>query len=609
MSLNSVRENINIRLYSSKPQVMKFLQLLSLMISILALGVMIIYWGFPLSPDHQMLSLRIIKGAFAFYILHYSVLFIYDFSPTNFFKRTWFQAFLFILLIIEGAGDIFFDRLLFESFFDSVGLSRFPALSAVFIQIYLLIIVVVEIGTTSEFIPKVKLHPSSIFILSYVMLCLGGAGLLLLPEMSTLPEGMTFIDALFTSVSATCVTGLSVVNTATAFTFKGQFVIMCLMKLGGLNIVSFAFSQALLSKLGVGVKHHSVIEDFIQKDSVINTTRLLAKIFVLSLMFEIAGSILIFTSLGNQIAFPSLGDKVFFSIFHAISAFNNAGFSIFNDGLFNDQLRVMYWLQLIIIFLVFFGSLGFATIFDLFGYRARKDRRNFPWKKPSPSSRMAASTHIILLVFGAVVFFGIEMANSTEIAEWFPRIVTSLFQSASCRTAGFNTVDINSLQAAIIMLFLFLMLVGGCSSSTAGGIKTSTFAVIILSVYSTIRGKKNVEIYKRTVPNEDLLKAYAVFVFALGGIFTGIFLLNISESNILATEGRGPIDLIFECVSAFATCGLSTGITAMLTTYGKAIIISMMFIGRIGTLTVAYALSKNIKSSNYRYPEEHFLVG
>lgn len=608
MPLQKFRELVNLQLYGSKDLVLRILHILSLFISIASIGALVYYWGFTQTPHSESTVFFIIRSTFGFYVLHYFIRVLYDFDPPAFFRQTWFELVVIILLIIEGISDLVFDRLLIVTFLQSLEIPKISSLTLFFTQIYLVIIVIVEVSQKADFIPKIKIHPSNIFILSFIIICLVGSGMLMLPEMTTLQGSMPFIDALFTSVSATCVTGLSVVNVADYFTFKGQFVIMALMKLGGLNIVSFAFSQALLIKFGVGMKQHEIIEDFIQTDSMFSSKGTLQRIFILSIIIEVIGTLLIFFSVQASY-FKSFSERLFFSMFHSVSAFNNAGFSTLTDGMYNEYFREAWLFQVIALVLVFIGGLGFTVIFDLFSFKNIKDRLQHKWKKPYLSSRIAIYMSVALTIIGAIVFYLLERDNTLDGYSLGGSVVASFFQSISTRSAGLNTVDIAQITTPSIIAFLVLMFIGGSTYSTAGGIKTSTFAVIMLSVYTTIRGKKNIEIFKRTISPDDLLKAFSVFLFNIGGILTGIFLLSITESEILAMEGRTLIDLIFEEVSAFTTCGLSTGITSNLSAAGKYVIIFSMFVGRIGTLTVAFALSKNVISNNYKYPTEHIMVG
>ena len=609
MSLQSQRERINLVLYGSKNRTLNILKWISLIVSIASIGVLMVYYGYPQTEESRDWLLLVIEGSFVFYVLGYIVRIIYDFAPMQFLRRTWFEGLLLFMLVIEGISWNFFDVLLVQQLFVELGFQSFEAFSFLFIQLYILVVVAVEITKSGSIITNFRLHPANIFILSFAILIAIGTLLLCLPEMSTAEGSMNFIDALFTSTSATCVTGLVAVDTSTEFTFKGHFVIMMLMKLGGLNIVSFATIMVLLSKLGVGMKQHSIVEDFVTKESFFSARGMFLRVLGISLGFELLGAIMIYFLTLNEIPDYSGGERVFFSVFHSISAFNNAGFSTLGSGLYTEGIRSAFLLHVVFGFLIVAGAIGFTTMVDLFSPSKLRDRLIHPWKKPMMSSRIALNMYLILIVFGGVLFFFLEANNTHSEHNFTESIISSVFQSVSARSAGFNTVDMHELAVPTLIIIIFLMFVGGSSYSTAGGIKTSTFTILLLSAYSTIRGKKKLEIYKRTIPNDDLQKAFSIFLFSLGGILVGTFLLSVTESHILAQSDRNIMDLAFEQVSAFSTCGLSTGITGDLSDAGKVIVILSMFIGRLGTLTIAFALSKGILSTNYRYPEEHILVG
>ncbi len=608
MSLRALRERINLLIYDSKPKVLRVLRIISFLISLLALGTLVYYYGFPRLQGSADWSLRVIQGSFIFYVLQYLLRIFYDFAPLKFIRRTWFEGTLMVLLIVEGLSYNLFDVLLIESFFVGIGIRSFPAFSTLIIQLILLIVVGVEIGKSTNIIPNFKIHPARLFMISFGVLITFGTGMLMLPEMTVEPGGMGFVDALFTSTSASCVTGLIVVDTGTYFTFKGHFIILLLMKLGGLNIVAFAALLAFLNKWGVGVQHHSILEDLITRDSIFGSKGLFSRILGLSLIIEFIGCLAVYVVIEPSWELDTVGDKVFFAVFHSVSAFNNAGFSTFTNGMYNEVMQSAYLFHFFVTVLMFVGALGFTTMFDLGSWKKLRDRLKNPWKRPMLSTRIALYVYIGLAVIGMAAFYLLEYRNTLEGQNVVEGLITAAFQSISARSAGLNTVDVHALAVPTIILLVFLMFVGGNSYSTAGGIKTSTFALILLSVWSTIRGKRNIELFRRTLPQDDLLKAYSVLLFSIGGILTGIFVLSITEAHILEMPGRNLADLIFEEVSAFSTCGLSTGITSDLSTAGKIVLILSMYIGRLGTLTIAFALSKTV-SAQYKYPDEHILVG
>ena len=248
-------------------------------------------------------------------------------------------------------------------------------------------------------------------------------------------------------------------------------------------------------------------------------------------------------------------------------------------------------------------------VFDLFEIGRLRERMRMPWKKIEFGTQISLYFTLALLFFGAIVFFIFEYNNTLTHKSFYSDLVTSFFMSMTTRNAGFNVVDTAVLSTPVLIVFLFLMFVGASSGSAGGGIRTSTFAVIWASVVSTIRGKKNTELFKRTIDNEMVLKAYAIMMFFVAGNIIGPFVLAISEADLLATGKYDFMDLIFEHVSAASTVGLSRGITSELTDVGKIVLVIAMFIGRVGTLTLAYLIGKSVISRNYKYPLGHTMLG
>lgn len=609
MNINQLREKINLFIYDSKTDVLRWLNIISLLVSISSVGVIIYYYGYKHSQEVLDSLFLFMQASFAFYIFRYIIRIIYNFEPKKFFRRTWLEGLLITMLIVDAISYNFAGTLVIQKFFQNIGFENFTGFSTLFLQFYILIIVAIDLKKESLMIPKIKINPPKLFAITFLILMAIGTFLLMLPEMTVAEGGMPFLDALFTSTSASCVTGLIVVDTGEFFTFKGQFVILLLMQLGGLNIVSFGSFTALFSKFGVGMRHQDSLEDFIFKNSVFSSKGLLGKIILGTLVFELIGTSVILWLMENEFPHQTLGDNLFFSFFHSVSAFNNAGFSTISDGFFNEFYRYFFILHLIVAILIFFGALGFDTLIDLFNFKSMRERLKYPWKRPKVGTLVNIYTTIALVVLGTIAFLVFEKQNSFANYGTVESIITGLFQSITLRTAGFNTLDFSQMAIPTLLIAMIFMFIGGASSSTAGGIKTSTFSILILSAYSVIRRKKHIEVFKRTIPQNIVFRAFSTLMFALTIIIVGIIALTISEQDLIANGQFRLIDIIFEEVSAFATVGVSTGITPHLSELGKSIIILSMFIGRVGTLTVVFALSSSIVSTNYKYPDEHMLIG
>lgn len=603
MSIETFRERVNLKLFKSKETVLLIFRIQSSLVAVLALGLLIYSIGFPQNDESRKIEIFFMKFLFGFYMLNYVVRFLYTFEPGKFLRSTWLELTLITLLVIEAFSTLIFSAPLVQGILNLIGFGGFLQIYHLILQFILLVLLLIDLAKVSTLLDLINLEPSTMFIISFIILIGGGTLLLMLPEMTTDHMGADWMTALFTSTSASCVTGLIVVDTATYYSLKGHLVIMLLIQAGGLNIISFATFFASLYSKGVGIKHHSMMQDFFSSGSLFDAKALLRQIIFLTLLIESIGAILIYSLWDSSINFTSEGQRIFYSVFHAISAFNNAGFSLFTNNLYEPFVRHSYLLHLVFAGLIFFGSLGFSTIRDVFGISSMKERMRLPWKKLQLSSQISLYGSILLTVFGAVIFYMIEHDNTLNGQNIFEAGISSVFQSITCRTAGFNTVDMAQLAVPTLILMIFLMFVGASSGSTGGGIKTSTFAIIMVSAIATLRGKRNLELFRHNIAWELLNKAFSIFIFSASFIFIATFFLSILE------PGTDIIDLLFEEVSAFGTVGLSTGITAGTTDASKLILIASMFVGRIGTLTLGFALSKKVLTVAYRYPNAHFMVG
>lgn len=597
------RENLLLFLFQHKEQVLGKLRWLRAIASISALALFIFYYGFPHSTEKSYQLIAYTKGIFGFFIASYLIRVGFSLHSWTYIKSTLFEALLILLLLADILSAFLLGFNAVENVFIRLNIENFTPLYILFIQAYLLLLVGLEIVKMSVGITNVKLKPATTFIFSFVLLIFAGAGLLMLPEMTT-KGSMPFIDALFTSVSASCVTGLSVENTETFFTFKGQVVILLLIQLGGIGILTFATFFALFLKKGVGISHQAMIRDFMAEESLFNAKGMLRQIIVYTILIESIGAFLLFILWDARAPFiDDTGELLFQSVFHSISAFCNAGFSLFGNGLYEDWLRNAHLVHLVIAMLIIFGSLGFPAMRDIFSLTSIRARLHAPWKKWKLSTRIAVWASFVLIVFGMLVMMITEqhatLAGQSTGAAW----MHAFFQSVTTRTAGFNTVDMSALTVPTTILFIFLMFIGASSGSTGGGIKTSTFVLIFLAVITTIRGKKSLELGSRSISFDLLNKAFTIFIFSATYILVGTFLLAAFEPKMQV------LDLVFEQVSAFCTVGLSRGITADLSTASKIVLITSMYIGRVGTLTLAFALASRVETTSYKYPKAHILVG
>jgi potassium uptake TrkH family protein len=457
---------------------------------------------------------------------------------------------------------------------------------------------------------KAYLNPAQLFVLSFLTLIILGSFLLLLPKATV--SGIGLIDALFTSTSAVCVTGLVVVDTGSSFTEFGHIIIALLIQLGGLGIMTFASYFSYFFKGGSSYENQLALRDITNAEKISDVFSILKKIIVLTFLIEGTGALLIFETLDSSVI-PSVYDRVFFSGFHAISGFCNAGFSTLQNSFYEDAFQLNYPLHLIISFLIILGGLGFPIVFNLFRYLKLKVitaflfllRRKNTITTPrliNINTRIVLITSLVLTVLGAVAFYILEYNNTLASHNQIGKVVTAFFGSVTTRTAGFNTVDTGALNLHTILIMMFLMWVGASPASTGGGIKTSTFAVAILNTISIARGKTRLELFNREIPNTSVERAYAIILLSIFVISISILLISFFDSD------KGLLNISFECISAYATVGLSRGITADLSSASKLVLTLTMFIGRVSMLTLLIALFKRVSTEAYRLPSENILI-
>ncbi len=598
-------ERLNALLYESRGPVLRLARAANILASLTALGLILYQSGFYLTNKHLLWTDRGMHLIYIVFAVSYFVRLLYNFRRWDFLKSTWFEGLLMAVIVASGISHYFFDHSLFRSLFRDLGVESYKEVYRLLLIGTMLYIVAVEFVKVSTFLNRLRLKPATTFLFSFLLLVLIGTGLLMLPRMTPGHGHLSFFDAIFTSTSASCVTGLIIVDTATAFTFKGQLVILILMQLGGIGMVSFATFFATFLKRGVGLKHQAMLQDIMATESLFSAKGLLRRVIGVTLTVEVVAAVCIYFTWGPEVHFESNGQRIFFSIFHSVSAFCNAGFSLFTNGLSEAGVQTSHLLHIIIAGAIILGGLGFSTIQDVFSVRKLRERLAMPWKDWLLSSKIAIYSSLLLITFGTIMFFVLERNNQGSIGEMgvMEQMVASLFQSVTTRTAGFNTVDFSALATPTLVLFIFMMFIGGSSGGTAGGIKTSTFMIISVSAIAAIRGRKVVQFSKRTISTELIYRALSIFVFAASFNLIMIFLLTITDGN------QDILFLVFEQISAFGTVGLSCGITDDLSTGGQVLIMISMFVGRIGTLTLALALSSGAISNNYSYPTAHIMVG
>ncbi|MCP4649033.1 MAG: Trk family potassium uptake protein [PVC group bacterium] len=429
-----------------------------------------------------------------------------------------------------------------------------------------------------------------------MMAILIGAFLLTLPIATTDGRGADFIDALFTATSATCVTGLIVKDTGTFFSLFGQLIILLLIQVGALGIMTFSITLFVAVGKKISNKEAMAMQEVLDQDSVADILGVVKFIATMTVFVEFLGAAFLFFSFEPYISDPI--QRWYISVFHSISAFCNAGFSLFSDNLTGFALDVN--INLCISFLIIFGGIGFIVVKDIWDkYILRKRARSIGVRL---HTKLVLTVTLSLLVIGTVLIFFAENNVGLNGLALKDKILMSFFQSVTTRTAGFNTMDIGRLTNASIFSMIILMFIGASAGSTGGGIKTTTFWIILKAFTRHMQNKEDISAFKRKIPDVLLGKALTIFVLSAGLVVLFTYLLSIFESFSFR-------DIVFEVVSAFGTVGLSCGITPDFHMGGKILITILMFLGRLGPLTMVLAFAAYKRKINYTYAEEKIMVG
>lgn len=437
--------------------------------------------------------------------------------------------------------------------------------------------------------------PARVMMAGFLALILLGACLLTRPGMST-GQPLTFVDALFTATSATCVTGLTVIDPGSDLTFLGQLVLILLIQVGGLGFMTFGTVLLLALRKRISLSGQIMLSNLWNEDGLQGMGRLMARICGLALAVEGTGAVLLMTRM-----IPLHGIKgVWYSVFHSVSAFCNAGFDLAGgfENYCNDAAVL-----LVIIALITVGGIGFSVIFDL-------QKNKYRWNRLSMHSRIVLVMSLILTLGGAVLFGAFEWNNPDTLAQpsMHPLMkpINALFQAVTLRTAGFQTIPQSGLTSPSLVITLLLMLIGASPASTGGGIKTTTFALFCLLIYNVLRGRDRVTVFRRTIRQDTLYQAVVLSTLALLLILVVYIVLA-----LLLPDTVGAGEMLYEVVSAFSTAGLTMGATAQLNDAGKIILCAVMFTGRVGLMTIAYGLTKKASHGKniLAYPEGRVMIG
>lgn len=436
-------------------------------------------------------------------------------------------------------------------------------------------------------------NPAQLFVISFALMIIIGTIVFSLPIATTDGEGLSFIDAFFTATSAVCTTGLAVVDKGTMLTTFGQVVLLILIQIGGLGIMTMGTILTLLLGKKITFRQRMYVQQQLSYSSLEGIVRLIKRVIIFTFVIEALGAV-IFTL--RWLPEMGLDRAIYNGIFHSVSNFNNAGFDIlgnFNSftNYVNDPI-----INIVMILLVISGGLGFIVIVELLEYRQKR--------RLSLHTKVVLSTTTILLALGALVIFVIEWSNPRTLGslEFGGQQFSSFFQSVSVRSDGSSTIAIGDMRQASLLFLIILMFIGSSPGSTGGGIRTTTFAVLIGAVWAMLRGRRDVVFFKQRVETNKVYKSLTITIIAVVIILMTTMLLSITEQADFLT-------VLFEATSAYGTVGMSMGLTPDLTVFGKVIISIAMFVGRLGPLTIAFAMTFNRKEERFRYAEGEIIVG
>ena len=459
-----------------------------------------------------------------------------------------------------------------------------------------------------------KLNPALMLSVSFMVFILVGSGLLLMPRCLQPGVHLSWIDSLFTATSAVCVTGLTTVDVAGTFTYLGQFVVMMLIQVGGLGVMTITSFFALFFMGNTSLYNQMLVRDMVSSKSLASLWSTLLNILGFTAILELVGALTIFLSIHGTIGLD-VRHELFFSLFHSVSAFCNAGFSIFSDGLSSPVLMTGHcWLYIIISLLIILGGIGYPVLVNLKLIVHKRVRFFWQWicgrhyagmSIPNLfdlNTKIVLRTTGLLIVFGALLIGYFEWDNTFAGMLPHEKITQAFFNAVSPRTAGFVSVNLNSMCIQTILVYTILMWIGGASQSTAGGVKVNAFAIAVLNIRSIIHGTTRVEFAGRELSLDSIRRANVAVFASLFVLFGFVFAITVIEPQLPLKA------IVFECVSAFATVGSSLGITSQLQDSSKVLIVILMFLGRVGVVTLAQALLRQYKKQNYKLPQDNIII-
>jgi len=568
-------------------------------VGVLSFGTLIAIIGFEIQQSVLNILWTAIEIFIFLFISQEAARYLIVINIKDYFKARKFEAILSAMLLINLIIPASFLDILTKNLFD-IPFSQITIIYLGIIQFLIVLSIFSKALRYSYLLSKIKLHPGGIFALSFAMIIIVGALFLMLPKATNPGHGVSFIDALFTSTSCVCVTGLASVDTPTTYSTLGRVILMVLIQVGGLGVMTLTtfFTVLISGSLSIGVR--VMMKEFLSGDGIAEINTLLKKITFLTLSIEGLGAISIYFSLGGNF-YPINTEYLFSGVFHSVSAFCNAGFALYSDNLISQCQSTYYIFPTTVMFLIIFGGLGFSVISNILAIRPYNKVKRKISLQITPHSKLVIITTIILIFGGGLLIFATD--NYSNGMSTFDKFYHSVFFSVSARTAGFNTFPTELLAAPSVLFLIILMWIGASPGSTGGGIKTTTFAVALLAFLNLIRGRSSVRIFKRQLETDVVGRAFLI-------IFASIFVIGIGSIILVIIEpNKGAIDLIFEAVSAVGTVGLSRNLTFYLGTGAKYVLVILMYVGRIGALNFFLSFFAPPKETKFTLPKANILIG
>ncbi len=593
-SLHLMRNRIG---HTYRNHLLPYFRLLFGLSGLISGAVLILDFGFEFPARYEPVVFLVVQVVLIIFVLYELLGWLFtDLAFKEHFRQHRVELFLAALVAVQLIfRDIFVD--LFFDVHPGESGERAALLFLAVSQFLFFLNQVIHASRKAGFLQSMKIHPSVVFMQSFTIVILIGTALLRMPKASS-PD-IPLVDLFFTAVSATCVTGLSTFDITTGLTRTGQIILLCLIQIGGLGLMTLTsfFSFYLAGR--ASLTQQVFMKELLSEESIAEAKTIIRSIAVMTFSIEAIGAVNLFFSIPADLV-PGPVDRLFYAIFTSVSAFCNAGFSLFPDSLYHLSQHSSFSIYTVML-LILLGGLGFPVLHNL-GSVLKPKRRGVMPRRLDFTSRIVLITTGILLAIGLLGFIVLEgrglLADLTAEQYW----MHAFFYAVTPRTAGFSTLPVSDFSVPFTFFTLLLMWIGASPVSTAGGIKTTTIAVAVIHIVNLLRGKTRVEIFKRSISETTIIRAYSTVLLSLMVIFAGIFAMSLFEDKEF-------LDIAFEVVSAYGTVGLSRGITTSLSVPSKLILSAIMLIGRVGVLTFLISIVPSAKEERYRYPSEYVVVG